>query len=56
MAVLMDFLLAAGLIRLAGQPSWTSLAMASAIIAVRLLINAGLRARPERRPGREHAA
>ncbi|MEU1072738.1 MULTISPECIES: hypothetical protein [unclassified Streptomyces] len=47
-AVLTDFLVAAGLIRLAGRPSWTSLATASAVIGVRLLINSGLKARPKR--------
>ncbi|NNN30603.1 DUF1622 domain-containing protein [Streptomyces sp. S3(2020)] len=53
-AVLTDFLVAAGLIRLAGQPSWASLATAAAVIGVRILVNAGLRTGPNRqqvRPG-----
>ncbi|MEU9454497.1 hypothetical protein [Streptomyces sp. NPDC048277] len=47
-AVLTDFLVAAGLIRLAGQPSWASLATASAVIGVRLMVNTSLRVRPDR--------
>ncbi|MEV5877089.1 hypothetical protein AB0L75_23200 [Streptomyces sp. NPDC052101] len=43
-ALLTDFLLAAGLIRLAAVPSWTSLTIAAATVAVRMLVNAGLRA------------
>ncbi|WP_216591491.1 DUF1622 domain-containing protein [Streptomyces brasiliscabiei] len=43
-ALLSDFLLAAGLIRLAAEPSWRSLATAAATAAVRMLLNAGLRA------------
>ncbi|MEY6568402.1 hypothetical protein AB8B12_26425 [Streptomyces sp. PGLac3x] len=42
MAVLTDFLLAAGLIRLAGEPSWDSLALAASTAAVRLLLGASL--------------
>lgn len=42
-ALLIDFLLAAGLIRLTAEPSWMSLAVAAATIAVRMLVNAGLR-------------
>ncbi|UGQ12154.1 hypothetical protein LO772_00655 [Yinghuangia sp. ASG 101] len=51
-AVLTDFLVAAGLLRLTGRPSWTSLATASAVIGVRLMVGSGLRARPRsvRRP------
>ncbi|WP_230885427.1 DUF1622 domain-containing protein [Streptomyces spinoverrucosus] len=41
-ALLTDFLLAAGLIRLAAEPSWMSLATAAATAAVRMLLNAGL--------------
>ncbi|MEV7323936.1 hypothetical protein [Streptomyces sp. NPDC093970] len=48
-AVLTDFLVAAGLVRLAGHPSWTSLATASAVLVVRLMVGSGLRAGPERR-------
>ncbi|MFF8563620.1 hypothetical protein ACF06N_01515 [Streptomyces albidoflavus] len=44
-AVLTDFLLAAGLIRLAGEPSWDSLALAASTAAVRLLLGASLRHR-----------
>ncbi|RPF35803.1 hypothetical protein EDD92_5828 [Streptomyces sp. TLI_185] len=43
-ALLTDFLLAAGLIRLAAQPSWTSPAIAAVTVAVRMPANAGLRA------------
>ncbi|MBO4260529.1 DUF1622 domain-containing protein [Streptomyces griseorubiginosus] len=43
-ALLTDFLLAAGLIRLAAAPSWTSLAIAAMTAAIRMLLNAGLRA------------
>ena len=42
-ALLTDFLLAAGLIRLAAEPSWMSLAIAAVTVAVRMLVNAGLR-------------
>ncbi|MET8976766.1 hypothetical protein ABZX85_14220 [Streptomyces sp. NPDC004539] len=48
-ALLTDFLLAAGLVRLAAAPSWTSLATAAATVAVRMLVNAGLRASDARR-------
>ncbi|AGI86712.1 hypothetical protein ABZ649_29815 [Streptomyces albidoflavus] len=44
-ALLADFLLAAGLIRLAGEPSWDSLALAASTGAVRLLLGAALRHR-----------
>lgn len=43
LAVFTDYLLAAGLIRLAGEPSWTSLVIAATTAAVRMLLNAGLR-------------
>ncbi|WP_123459338.1 hypothetical protein [Streptomyces sp. PanSC19] len=49
-AVLTDFLVAAGLIHLAGRPSWTSLATAAVVIGVRLMVESGLRTRPEQRP------
>ncbi|MFF5140701.1 LuxR C-terminal-related transcriptional regulator [Streptomyces sp. NPDC013157] len=42
-ALLRDFLPAAGVIRLAAEPSWTSPAIAAATVAVRMLVNAGLR-------------
>lgn len=44
LAVLLDLLLAAGLLRLAVPPTWTSLASAAAIVGLRKLISAGLRA------------
>ncbi|MFE5084942.1 hypothetical protein [Streptomyces mirabilis] len=47
-SVLTDFLVAAGLIRLAGRPSWASLATAAAVIGVRLLVNSSLRTRSKR--------
>ncbi|MEU1513855.1 DUF1622 domain-containing protein [Streptomyces sp. NPDC005811] len=43
-ALLSDFLLGAGLIRLAGHPTWASLAVAAATAAVRILLNMSLRA------------
>ncbi|MEU1180079.1 hypothetical protein ABZ464_20955 [Streptomyces sp. NPDC005820] len=49
-ALLTDFLLAAGLIRLAAAPSWMSLTTAAATVAVRMLVNAGLRALDARHP------
>ena len=42
--VLLDFLLAAGLLRLTGQPGWAALATAAALVAVRRLVGVGLRA------------
>jgi hypothetical protein len=42
--VLLDFLLAAGLLRLSGQPGWAALATAAAVVAVRQLAGLGLRA------------
>ncbi|MCI0385736.1 hypothetical protein [Streptomyces sp. CNQ085] len=44
LAVLLDFLTAAGLLRLAGDPSWGTIAAAAAVIAVRKLVTAGLHA------------
>jgi hypothetical protein len=44
LTVLLDFLLAAGLLRLTGQPGWTALATAAAVVAVRRLVGIGLRA------------
>lgn len=40
--VLLEFLTAAGLIRLAAEPTWTSLFMAAGIVALRRLIVVGL--------------
>ena len=42
--VLLDFLLAAGLLRLTGSPDWATLGAAAAIIALRRLAGLGLRA------------
>jgi uncharacterized membrane protein len=42
--VLLDFLLAAGLLRLTGQPGWAELGTAAAVVAVRRLVGIGLRA------------
>ncbi len=44
LAVFLDLLLAAGLLRLAAEPTWTSLGTAAAVVALRRLIGAGLRA------------
>ncbi|WP_448620184.1 hypothetical protein [Geodermatophilus sp. URMC 65] len=41
--VLLDLLVAAGLLRLVGEPSWQALATAAAILVVRRLIGFGLR-------------
>lgn len=41
--VLLDLLLAAGLLRLTGEQSWSSLGAAAAIIAIRKLALAGVR-------------
>ncbi|WP_228395048.1 hypothetical protein [Modestobacter roseus] len=60
LGVLLDLLLAAGLLRLAGDPDWQGIATAAAIVALRHLAGAGLRvgarswrpgpARPGHRP------
>ncbi|GGR48328.1 hypothetical protein GCM10010497_59740 [Streptomyces cinereoruber] len=42
LAVLLDFLTAAGLIQLAGDPSWNSILQAAAVIALRKLLSTGL--------------
>ena len=42
--VLLDFLLAAGLLRLTGDPAWTTVATAAAVVALRRLVGVGLRA------------
>ena len=42
--VLLDFLLAAGLLRLTGDPGWATVLTAAAIVAVRRLLGVGLRA------------
>ena len=42
--ILLDLLLAAGLLRLTGDPSWPTISTAAAIVALRRLIGVGLRA------------
>ncbi|MGW5047417.1 hypothetical protein [Streptomyces griseoluteus] len=42
LAVLLDFLTAAGLLQLAGEPSWDSVILAAAVIALRKLLGASL--------------
>ena len=44
LSVLLDLLLAAGLLRLAGDPGWRSIAVAASIVALRRVIGFGLRA------------
>jgi hypothetical protein len=53
LAVSLDLWTAAGLLRLAGPPSWPRIAAAAVIIALRRLLAAGLRsaAQEGRRPG-----
>jgi hypothetical protein len=47
LAVLLDFLLAAGLLRLGGDPQWRALVTAALVVAVRkLVMTVGLRPRP----------
>jgi len=51
MSVLLDLLLAAGLLRLTGGPAWGALATIASIVAIRRLIGSGLRVgRPSWRP------
>ncbi|MEV6961686.1 hypothetical protein AB0M97_21290 [Streptomyces sp. NPDC051207] len=50
MGVLLDFLTAAGLIRLADEPSWESIAAAAAVITIRKLIATRLGRHPVDRP------
>lgn len=52
-AVLSDFFLATGLIRLAGQPTWSSLLVAAAGAGLRVLLNVNLRALSARRDGND---
>lgn len=49
--MLLDLLLAAGLLRLAAADSLTALASAAAIVAVRKLVVSGLRSAPPSRTG-----
>jgi hypothetical protein len=44
LGVFLDLLLAAGLLRLAAEPTWTALATAAAVVGLRRLIGVGLRA------------
>ena len=44
LSVLLDLLMAAGLLRLAGDPGWQALATVAAIVVLRRLIRTGLRA------------
>ncbi|MGJ7416010.1 DUF1622 domain-containing protein [Streptomyces cinereoruber] len=46
LAVLLDFLTAAGLIRLAGDPSWSSVLQTAAVVALRRLLGMGLTPSP----------
>jgi non-ribosomal peptide synthetase component E (peptide arylation enzyme) len=48
LAVLLDFLLAAGLIRLSDRPSYQALATAAVVIVIRKIVMIGLRAGPHR--------
>lgn len=43
LGVLLDFLIAAGLLRLAGDPSWREIVLTAILIAVRKLAAVGLR-------------
>ena len=44
LTVLLDLLLAAGLLRLTGDPGWTAIATAAAVVVLRRLVGFGLRA------------
>ena len=44
LSVFLDLLLAAGLLRLAGDPGWESIATAASIVVLRRVIGFGLRA------------
>jgi hypothetical protein len=48
--VLLDFLLAAGLLRLTGSPDWPVLATAAAVLGLRRLVGFGLRVGAPARP------
>jgi hypothetical protein len=43
LGILLDMLVAAGLLRLVGDPSWRALATAAIVIAIRHLVGYGLR-------------
>ncbi|MBQ1024596.1 DUF1622 domain-containing protein [Micromonospora sp. C95] len=51
LGVLLDMLLAAGLLRLTGEQSWTEIAVLVAIVALRLLVRTALTADFRRRSG-----
>lgn len=55
LAALLDFLTAAGLLRLAAPSSWSAIALAATVVAVRKLLSTGLRF-SEEEPGRVGAA
>ncbi|MFF5637057.1 hypothetical protein [Streptomyces sp. NPDC012825] len=46
LAVLLDFLTAAGLVGLAGDPSWDSILQAAAVVVLRRLLGTGLTLSP----------
>jgi hypothetical protein len=48
LAVLLDFLLAAGLVRLGDRPSYQALATAAVVIAIRKIVMTGLGGAPHR--------
>lgn len=56
--VFLDLLVAAGLLRLVGEPTWQALTTAAAVVALRRLISSGLRtggrAWASSRPGRRY--
>ena len=43
LSVFLDLLLAAGLLRLTGDPSWQALVTAASVVGIRRLVGAGLR-------------
>ena len=51
LAVLLDLLLAAGLLRLLGDPGWQTILTVAAIVALRRLLSAGLRSDVRARSG-----
>lgn len=51
LAVLLDLLLAAGLLRLLGEPDWQAIVTAAAIVAIRRLLAAALRSDVRARGG-----
>jgi hypothetical protein len=51
LAVFLDLLLAAGLLRLSGSPTWPGLLTAAALVAIRRLVGSGLRRSRRARAG-----